>query len=104
MSRDNAVAFMSKVRDDSELQAELRKLDPTDFAGLLKAASNHGFGAFNKEDYYFGAETIGGEWMSWAAKLAGKTLPTELSDADLEQVAGGKASRGFGFKSLLGPC
>jgi len=88
---DNAVSFMSKVRDDVELQKELRKLAPTDFDGLLKVAQAHGFGPFSQQDYIHGANTIGGEWIVWAAKLANKPLPNGLSDADLEKIAGGKS-------------
>jgi len=99
MSQENAVAFMSKVRDDVTLQNELRTLAPTDFDGLLKVAQARGFGTFSKDDYYHGAETVGGEWILWALKLAGKPLPKGLSDADLEQVAGGKGSAGVPLTS-----
>ncbi len=101
MSAQNAVAFMNKVREDKALQAELRKLNPTDFDGLLKVSERLGFGAFSQQDYYHGAETVGGEWVAWAAKLANKPMPEELTDADLEQVAGGKGDGGGGALSSI---
>jgi len=94
MSVDKAVTFMSVVRDDSHLQAELRKLDAKDFAGLLKIADAHGFPAFSQEDYITGARIVGGEWLTWVAKL-GKSTAGDLTDADLEQVAGGKSTEPY---------
>jgi len=89
MSRDAAIAFLSKVRDDAALQAQLRKLDPKDLDGLVAAAKAAGFAAFSKADYLSAAKVVGGEWLTWAAKLQAEPT-TELSEADLEHVAGGK--------------
>jgi len=96
MSVATATKFLEAVRDNAGLQTELRKLKANDFDGLVKAAVAHKFEAFSKEDYIAGAKAVGGEWIRWAAALVENkpTLGEELSEADLEQVAGGKGAMG----------
>src|SRR6185503_15887444 len=92
MSAESALKFMGKVIMTPELQKECRKLSPTDLDGLVKVAKANGFDAFSKDDYYLAAARAGGEWMVWAQRMKNEPLPEELSDADLEQVAGGKGT------------
>jgi len=96
MSVTTATKFLEAVRDNAALQKELRTLKANDFDGLVKAAAKHSFEAFSKEDYLAAARAVGGEWIRWAAALVENkpTLSEELSEADLEQVAGGKGAMG----------
>jgi len=91
MAQESATAFLAKVRDEKALQGKLRSLQPTDFVGLLKSATDLGFQTFTKDEFYVAADLVGGEWVRWAAQMKGEKVSSdELSEADLEQVAGGK--------------
>lgn len=82
--------FMLHVTRDEDLQDKVRDLDPQDFEGLLKIAKESGYEGFSKEEYFQAAEAVGGEWARWAALSRGESVSDELSDRELEQVAGGK--------------
>ncbi len=90
MALGSALAFLIKVRDDVTLQTKLRALSPADFDGLLKEATTLGFEAFSKNEFFDAADRVGGEWVRFAALMRGQAPTPELSDAELEKVAGGK--------------
>jgi predicted ribosomally synthesized peptide with nif11-like leader len=90
MAQESAYAFMVKARADQELQQKLRQLNPTDFDSLMAIVTKNGYKAFTKDEYYSAAEQAGGEWRVWAARMRGEAANQDLSDTELEQVAGGK--------------
>jgi predicted ribosomally synthesized peptide with nif11-like leader len=82
--------FMLHVTRDEELQDTVRELDPQDFASLVKVANDNGYDSFTQEEYFKAADKVGGEWGRFAAQMRGQEVSDELSDRELEQVAGGK--------------
>jgi predicted ribosomally synthesized peptide with nif11-like leader len=79
MSQGNALAFIARVNKDSNLQAKLRPLAADDITGLLKIAAETGL-EFTAEDYLVAIQ---------ARSIA---PASDLSDDDLEEIAGGIGS------------
>ena len=77
MSLDQADAFRDYVSQNKEVQREIRSALMTDSAKVSEIAARHGF-TFTSEE---GAQA----WES--------ALDNELSDFELDMVAGGTASR-----------
>src|SRR5689334_10151006 len=90
MSKESAIQFMVKVMKEPQLAQEVRRLDAKDLPGLVKVAQREGFEPFNQDEYYFVAQRVGGEWEQWAAKMRGEPVSADISDSDLEHIAGGK--------------
>ena len=72
MSVEAAAAFIQKVSEDEGLYASVKNLKTRKLEDLISVAASAGF-AFSVED-----------WNAVVARVAG-----ELSDGDLDQVAGG---------------
>lgn len=84
--------FMVQISRDENVQDKVRGLDPTDFDGFLEIAREQGHDSFTREEFYQAADVVGGEFGRWAAQMRGEAVSEELSDAELEQVAGGKGT------------
>src|SRR5258707_15696769 len=83
MSHENVLTFIQTVHQDPGLQAKLRPLAEDDMTGLLKVAAEAGFD-FNAEDYR-------------VAMQANSIAPaSDLSDYDLDVIAGGGVGRATG--------
>ena len=80
MSLDQANAFRDYVAQNEEVQREIRSALMTESAKVSEIASKHGF-TFSSEE---GQE-------AWDA-----AQDNELSDFELDMVAGGKHARGGG--------
>ncbi len=99
MSQQAAISFLVRVRDDTELQATMRKLNPTDMDKMLEIAVAYGHPPFSRDEYFAAAKLIGGEWLQWATAMRrGSNILPELSDQDLEQISGGKYSASYDTK------
>src|SRR5260221_13266553 len=83
MSQENALTFIHTVQQNSGLQAKLRPLAVDDLTGLLKVAAEAGFD-FNAEDYVVAMQ---------AQSIASAS---DLSDNDLDVMAGGGVARATG--------
>ena len=70
MSQENMIAFIAKVQSDSDLLAKMKAV--TDADGAIAIAKSAGF------------EVTAGDLIRQQARLA-----SELSDEELENVAGG---------------
>jgi predicted ribosomally synthesized peptide with nif11-like leader len=75
MTIAQAVAFIQSANTDELLQQRIKGLSPTDPIGLIKVGKAAGF-EFSVDEFKAGAETLG--------RFAG-----EMSDAELDRVAGG---------------
>jgi predicted ribosomally synthesized peptide with nif11-like leader len=75
MSRETVIAFVKKVAIDTNLQKQVMKLNESDMDRLLELAATNGF-PFTAKEWHTTVET---------AVLDG----AELSDEQLERVAGG---------------
>ena|SRR5258708_9583451 len=90
MSQENALTFIRQVNQDAGLQAKLRPLAANDMTSLLKVAAETGFD-FSADDYL-------------AAMQAQSIVPTsELSDDDLNLIAGGGSASGGGGAGKVMP-
>ncbi len=83
MSQEMVLAFVTKVRQDPALLAKLRPLAADDMTGLLRVAAEAGFD-FSAEDYMVAME---------AQSIA---PANDLSDNDLDVMAGGGVGRATG--------
>ena len=83
MSQENVLRFIRKVSEDPGLLAKLSPLAEDDMTGLLKVAAEAGFD-FSAEDYM-------------VAMQAQSIVPaSDLSDNDLDVIAGGGVGRATG--------
>jgi predicted ribosomally synthesized peptide with nif11-like leader len=93
MSKEAAAGFYQKLGEDEDLLDRVSRLAPDDMTGLLKIAASAGFGSFTREEY-------------WSAASAAGRGEAQLSDVELEGVAGGmrpRNSAGRGCKTGT-PC
>ncbi len=72
MSQENMIAFIAKVQSDSDLLAKMKAVTDADGAIAIAIAKSAGF------------EITAGDLIRQQARLA-----SELSDEELENVAGG---------------
>ena len=85
MSEEQLAALLAKLKDDAELQEKLK--GAADLDVLLAIAKDAGF------------EVSKADWLRYQAKQI-----IELSDEELEGVAGGGGYRGCGDKSFSAAC
>lgn len=90
MSLQAVDQYMLQISRDEAVQDKVRDLEPTDFDGFVAIAQEQGYDSFTQEEFYQAADKVGGEFGRWAARMRGQEVSDELSDAELEQVAGGK--------------
>jgi len=102
MSADTATQFLQQVYFSPDLQNQLRDLDlvkesPEDQAKLLKIAADAGF-VFTIEDWRAGAKELAAKQQ---ARFWAKSPENELTDDQLDAVAGGKGNAGQEAKSFF---
>ena len=85
MSEEQLAALLAKLKDDTGLQEKLRTA--ADLDAVLAIAKDAGF------------EGSKADWLRYQAKQI-----IELSDEELEGVAGGGGYRGCGDKSFSAAC
>ncbi len=85
MSLDKFKAFSQKVLEDQELKKKAKEIGMNDLDGIIALAKENGFD-ITKEDF----EAAAKEFES----------NNELSDEDLEQVAGGVVTVGLALAAV----